>query len=779
MNWSWEAASWYAVLLALTWGIAPWVRLLARRLPDGGASIARPLALLATVYPLWLLASLDLLPYSTTGLWLTWAVLTASGWWAAFRHRLVSRDWIRALLVAELAAVVVFVSYVWLRGYTPDISGTEKPMDSAFLSSSSRAVSMPPTDPWFAGKPINYYYLGFLLHGSVARLATVPTSIGFNLALATTFSMAFVAAGGLAFNASRRWLNRGLSLISGGLASVLLVLVGNLYAAQRLIVAPEAAWNAWWWDKKVGIGWRASRIVCDGPRIANDCKSPSTETINEFPFFSFLLGDLHPHVMALPFTVLALSLALNLLPIGRWSGNRRRGWREAAVIIASGAAIGALYPLNSWDYPTFLLIAVAALWFAARRFRLRHRLIALGTLIAASVLAWLPFVLTFTPPVGADSSALRPAIRGIPLVSTLAATLGTVTGERTSVGEFLTIFGVPYLGAVWLILSGFGRREETARDSGGYGTAGVVLAGAGFAALLLPAPVVLLCVVPVVGGIELLRRQRTVDGRFIALALYVIGFLLVLPTEFFFLRDVFNNRMNTLFKVYYQVWTVFAVATALTAVVLWREYGPRSLGRFAVGGILAAALVAGLSYPVVASYQWTDGFTGLRNLDGAAYVGDWSPDELAAIRWLRDHARANDVLVEAGCSYSYKNADGVPVNRASAFSGVPTVAGWGGHERQWRNGEPGYAEEIDRREQDARAILENPSGPLLDRYGVTLLYVGTFEREGARGCKDAEAEPVEAASLPGYPGPGWQEVFTSDDVQIYRRTTVARADPAA
>ncbi len=367
-------------------------------------------------------------------------------------------------------------------------------------------------------------------------------------------------------------------------------------------------------------------------------------------------------------------------------------------------------------------------------------------------------------------------MRDLPVISTLAATLGTVTDERTSVGEFFTIFGVPYLAAIWLILLGFARRTNVDPESWSSGGAWIFLAGAGLAALLLPAPVVLLSALPIVGGVELLRRRRTVDARFIALALYVAAFLLLLATEFFFLRDVFNSRMNTLFKVYYQVWTMFALATALTVVVLWREYRPRSLGRLAVGTAVAGALIAGLAYPIVASYQWTDGFAGPRTLDGAAYVGNWSPDELAAIRWLRDHAEPDDVLVEAGCSYSYKNVEGVPVNRASAFTGVPTVAGWGGHERQWRSGEAGYAEEIVRRIQDARSILENPSGPLLDRYGVTLLYVGTFEREGARGCKDAEAEPIEAVSAPGYPGAGWQAVFTSDDVQIYRRVETAHAE---
>lgn len=773
-----EIGSWYGVLLALTWGIAPWIRLLAWRLPDYGVSLARPLGLLAMVYPLWLLASLDLLPYSTTGLWISWAVLSVSGWWVVLRRRLITLGWLRSLAVVEILALSVFLGYVWLRSFTPEISGTEKPMDVAFLSSSARTVSMPPPDPWFAGKPINYYYLGYLLHGTLARLARVPTSVGFNLALATTYSMAFVAAAGLAYNAARRWVTPRSAFVGGGLAAAFLLVVGNLYAAQRVLIAPRAAWDAWWWDKEEGVGWRASRIVCDGPRIGNDCESPSVETINEFPFFSFLLGDLHPHVMALPFTVVALSLALNLLRSTEGNG-ARRGWRDGAVIAASGAAIGALYPLNSWDFPTFLLLAAAAVWFGWRRSRLRHRVVALGTLASASVLAWLPFFVTFVPPVGADESSLRSALRDIPLLSTFMTTVGTVTGERTSAGEFLTIFGVPYLGALALIATGIARSSLMEGERRGNEGAWVLLGGAVLAALLLPAPVVLLCAAPIIFGLELLRRRTTVDARFFALALYLAGFLLLLPTEFFFFRDVFNSRMNTLFKVYYQVWTLFALATALTAVVLWQEYRPRLAPRIALSALVATSLAAGLTYPVIASYQWTDAFTGSRSLDGAAFVGDWSEDELAAIRWLRANAQSDDVLVEAGCSYSYKNDNGVPVSRVSAFSGVPTVAGWGGHERQWRNGEPGYAQEIDQRERDARAILENPTGPLLDRYGLTLLYVGTFEREGAPGCKDREAEPVEAAAAPSYPGPEWNRVFTSDDVQIYRRTTAARMEGAS
>ena len=63
----------------------------------------------------------------------------------------------------------------------------------------------------------------------------------------------------------------------------------------------------WWWrssrvHSRLRHGWR---IIC--------------EVIDEFPFFSFLLGDLHPHVLAIPFSLLAIAVALNLF-LGGWRG---------------------------------------------------------------------------------------------------------------------------------------------------------------------------------------------------------------------------------------------------------------------------------------------------------------------------------------------------------------------------------------------------------------------------------------------------------------------------
>ncbi len=764
MSWLDEIARWYGILLLLTWGWAPLVRLLCHRLPDRGATLTRPLALLGLVYPLWLLSSLDLLPYSTVGLWVTLATGATAGWAWALRYRLVSRSWLRSLLLAEALSLLAFVAYVWLRGYTPEILNTEKPMDSAFLASSARAVAMPPNDPWFAGEPINYYYLGYVLHGALTRLASLPASVGFNLALATTFSMTLTAAAGVGFNAARPWLSRRRAFVSGTLAAVLLALLGNLFAARQFLDDPWATIRAGWWENRErnGIGWASSRVVFDVLTPGE----PAKETINEFPFFSFLLGDLHPHVMALPFTIVALGLALNLYLRGARPSGERRGDDLVAVAVA-GAVVGSLYAMNSWDYPTYLLVAGAGLWHGFRTTGSRDRWLALSVLVGASVLAWLPFTLTFAPLTGGETTSLPELLRDVPIVSRLLTAVGAVTWDHTSMGEFLTVFGVPYVFGLWLLGSRIAPSVRSTPALGVSRSAVVIAAAAAVVAILLPAPLVILCGGPLAVALVLLRRNDTPGPRSLATGLFAGGLALVLVTEFFYVVDVFNSRFNTLFKVYYQAWTLFAVASALACVVLWREASPRRFARPAVLTVGAAAILAGAVYPVVASFRWTGEFTGWDGLDGVAYVGDTSVDELAAIRWLRDHAGADDVVLEApGCSYDPNSQ--VPTSRVSAFTGVPTPIGWDGHEGQWRSGQPALRAQIAPRQNDARSLYDEPSGELRELYGITYVFVGRYEREGA-GPACAIAGPYPSTKSPSFPGHGWEQAFASGDVRVFRR----------
>ena len=767
---TWVEASlrWYGVLFLLTWGMAPWIRLLCPRLADRGMLLARPIALLGMVYPSWLLASLGLLPYSTTGLWVTLAIAAIVGWLVGFRRGFVDRRMARALLIGELIAAVSFIAYVWLRGFTPEIINTEKPMDVAMLAASALTNVMPPPDPWFAGEPINYYYLGYLLHGSLTRMAGVVPTTGFNLALATVFSMTATAAVGAGFDAVRPWMSGRRAAVTGGLAAFLVVLAGNLYATLQVLRTPQTL-TAGWWDKVTGIGWRASRIVCDGSRALNDCPSPAVETINEFPFFSFLLGDLHPHLMALPFTIVALGLALQLALRGA-SGKAR--WGDAVRMIVTGGLIGALYALNSWDLPTFFLLGLVAVWIGQRDVggaALAMLLLALG-----AVVAWLPFILGFVPPTAGGPDLLPAVVRELPILPRLLTTIAVHSGERTSVGEYLTMFGVPYLFALWLIGSGFvagrSRSESGLMVCPVEQTVPRIAIASGLLALvtavLLAAPVLVLCGLPLVGALALLRREPGVTARGLAMALFAMGLALSVVVEVVYLQDLFGNRMNTLFKVYYQVWTLYALATAIAGAVIWREARPRWAARPTLAVVGMAAIVAGLVYAIVAGAQWTERFVAWEGLDGIAYVERLDPDEAAAIRWLQREATPGDVVLEAtGCSY-WPNSD-IPSARVSAFTGMPTVLGWwGSHEALWRGGQEGGPAAIGRRRRDVPRLFEAPGGELRQEYGVTWLFLGSFERERkVGGCEGTGPYPgVEDAD---YPGAGWELAFESGETRVY------------
>ena len=117
--------------------------------------------------------------------------------------------------------------------------------------------------------------------------------------------------------------------------------------------------------------WRSSRMMPPDP--------PGHE-ITEFPFFTFLFADLHAHMMAIPFTVLVVGLSLAVvLAANRTKSTSRLVGKAAYVrgilrgklmdagllrLAILGIAVGSLAPLNTWDLPTYLIVAAAAILFA-------------------------------------------------------------------------------------------------------------------------------------------------------------------------------------------------------------------------------------------------------------------------------------------------------------------------------------------------------------------------------------------------------------------------------
>ena len=399
---------------ALTWLLAaeligliafPLAFILFSSLKDRGYSVAKPLGLILLSWPLWMLGSLHIVPTTPLTLWAALGLFAVVSGWFAMRRRAEMLDFVRrerrALLLGEVVFLVLYGAWVIYRVYDPSIDSTEKPMDFAFLNASILTGFFPPEDPWLRGHDLPYYYFGYLMMGNLTELTFIPSRISYNLALALIPAMAGSAAYGLVYNLTRA---HGASFRKGMgfalVAPVLLIAVSNLQGALEFIRlrqwAPASFWE-WLGIKNFGAleaaswrptehlwWWRSTRVIDS----LNEQGGSLDYTITEFPFFSFLLGDLHPHVMSIPFVLLFLAFGLSaFMSPARLSAR----WilEQPGTVVVAALLLGGLAFVNAWDIVTF-----AALWAALLAFKAVRQ--EDGAWTRALLQAWLPVAATLS-----------------------------------------------------------------------------------------------------------------------------------------------------------------------------------------------------------------------------------------------------------------------------------------------------------------------------------------------------------------------------------------------
>lgn len=691
---------WAGALAVLSILGVPWAFVLCRSLPSRGVLLAAPVGLFLAHYLAWLGLFTGGFPngrgYAVAAL-LTFAALSAALAWKLRPHLPELLDRRRLWLGGGIVLLGLFAVGAGLRWLNPEISGTEKPMDLALLNAAARATSFPPSDPWFAGESINYYYLGYSMAAFGAHLSGAESAVGYNLALASLFALGSVAAASAGFDlAVLAGAGRRARRVAAGLALGLTMLAGNL-AVLRDIFSDSADTPTDFWR---GIGWNASRTI-----QREEADQVIDYTINEFPAFSFVLGDLHPHVMALPITLVAVSLAAQWIVAASRATHDSLAERLARGAL-TGLMLGGLYALNAWDAPTFAGLVLAGGVVVA--WRERRRLLALAPPAAAAlvvaVVAWLPYTLNYSP-----------GSRGI----------GVVT-IRSEALDYFQVFGL-LLAAVVVTLAVL---LWDVRPDGRLFLVILLAAGAG-ATLIARGEVVVALAALLVLSVYALWTHRAEPGLAALLWLLVAGLGLLTAVEAFYIDDFFgppNERMNTVFKLHYQAWGLLAVATGPSLVLVWRRLtrpgGVRQqLTRTAAVSAFVLLAVPSLAYPIVATKAKTEASPVSGSLDGLAAARLSRPSEVAAAEWLRTHARGRAVLLEApGRAYSGDS-------RMSTWTGIPSVIGWTQHEELWRESDPRIAArtaDIDTAYRTDDSALRRA---VLDRYGVTHVVVGDSERD--------------------------------------------------
>ena len=425
--------AWLAVVELVYLVTLPLAIFIFRPLPDRGIVLARILGLLAVAYLAWLPVSLGWISFSRTaifwgfqGLVLVSSLTLVARWYEI--REFVSQRW-RLLLTGEVLFLVAFLAFTALRAANPDLwhpwRGGEKPMELAYFNAVIRSTSMPPFDPWFAGGYLNYYYWGYFIPAVLVKVTGIIPTTAFNLAVPLFFALTVTGAYSLVYNLAegvrsareheseftgyrgRRSWRPGLAspTAAGLLGGMFVAVMGNL---DGIVQVAQGAWR-----KAFDLGaafpafdfWRSSRMMpvkqenFDPGALAfwvPDKIAGSPEIafhITEFPFFTFLFADLHAHMMAIPFTLLVIGLGLNLV-VGL--SHQGRAWTFVASI-ALALALGALWVVNSWDYPSYLILVLAlttlAVYFRRGPTNTKVVLTALLTtgVVAVSLAAFWPF----------------------------------------------------------------------------------------------------------------------------------------------------------------------------------------------------------------------------------------------------------------------------------------------------------------------------------------------------------------------------------------------------
>ena len=563
-----DVVRWNMILFVLVGAFLPVTYRVARallvtdeaRMADVSAAFALPVGLLLITYVSWLGMVVHLPLHRPLWLWVLVGMVAAGTWWRWGQDTL-------ALLRTEgrrmlgVAGLYLLAGGVWwvLRaaGNAHFIPIGEHVMNLSFAQMFPRYQQIPPPNPFFAGQVIDFYYYFFaLIISTLAQMTFLPLHEAYFLMGVTWPALVAVHIYVLVRALSRRrvtpWLAVGFYMFLGNWGIFLqfaaeagwiphavlrhLSLHYSLVIHHRISIPPRS--DLWWFFP--------TRLIPDA--------TPSRYAITEFPLFSFLIGDLHPHVVVLPWTLLGVLV----IAVGRLDT-----WARVAMV---AFLLGFIAVVNSWTFPVLILLLTL---FTFQKAGLRATLLRVPAVTLLALLFFLPFHARLHTPIVAYRLGLFPtplfpwALHWGPFLLPLVLVLGTMAGAWR---DRKATWG-PRLWWGLLLLGGIG------------GLVGCVLH-----VCLLPLLFLLLVWV---------ARAAVVEPEESPAYLFLVAWILLnMLVDVFYAEDFWGGRYNTIFKVYFEAWTLLAVSLSLLLERLPRRAKGWAVGWAATGLIYTLSVGA-------------------------------------------------------------------------------------------------------------------------------------------------------------------------------------------
>ena len=669
---------WWLMVLILGLGYYPLGAVLFSSLRDRGYIFSKVLGIGLAGFLTWVLVVCGAAKFTSGAVIAVTAVSMALCWILYIKKAEKKTLDLDLVLGEELIFLAFFLLWTYFAGFRPEAKGTEKFMDYGFMAAMTRSDTLPARDLWYSAGNMNYYYGGQYYAVFLTKLSFTRIQETYNLMRTLVAAFAFVLPFNLVFHMIREIPRKvkavpgWIAALGGLLAGAAVSLAGNMhYVLYGLFgdVFKLSGYEDYWFPN-------STRYIGHNPLTDDQC-------IHEFPSYSFVLGDLHAHVVNVMFVLLTVGI------LYAWMKGIREREEEGQVfsvkklllepaVIACGVLTGIFHWTNYWDFVIYTTAALICIFFTAiYRYRGQAKAVAAATVLQTAevfvlgTLAALPF-----------TSSFETMVSGIAL-----------SKYHTVLYQFLILWGLPFALVLILLLAVLIKYLRAYREPGRFR--------------------------------EFFRRVSLSDT--FALILGICGIGLVLIPELIYVRDIYENgyaRSNTMFKLTYQAFILFgmAMAYAIVRLLLWKG---RKLARtLGAAGLAMVLLTCGyFGYSVKCWFGNVLDVSGYRCLDATAYLENVYPEDAAAIRWLNENVEGNPVVLEAnGDSYS-------DYCRVSAMTGLPTVLGWYVHEWLWR----GDTADLNEKSAEIQTIYTSGDREaveeLLEKYEVEYIFVGSCERE--------------------------------------------------
>jgi len=681
---------WWIFLLVLGIGFLPLTSLLFHNYDDRGWLFSKVIALAISGFITWVLVCAGFVPFTAVTciiitsvcIFLNMALLhflRKKG----IHHLIFKKQQWKLIVLEELIFLVIFLMWTYLAGFHPAAYGTEKFMDYGFMAAMMRSKTLPAQDLWYAGSKMNYYYGGQYYAVFFTKLTGTKIEETYNVMRTMMAAFAFA----LPFSLVRQIWNDRITMVGKGkpvfavLAGLLsgaavslcgnmhYVIIGKLYPmAQQMSLVPKSDHTYWFPN--------STRYLGHYPEL-------SDRTIHEFPCYSFVLGDLHAHVVNIMYVLTVVGILYAWIKTDKpqeTNGSSKDIFRDclSPYTLILGLFIGIFQWTNYWDFLIYFVITCAAvLYRMILKYPKRWRDIISRTVLQCAVIGII-----------AVAAALAFTLQFDSMVSGVA-----LAQNHSILYQWLVLWGLPFILCivfiVWLVMYFLRSADKKNAKRNIF---------------------------------EYIDRY---DMFVVILSLCAMG--LVCMTEVVYVKDIYEEtsaRANTMFKLTYQAFMIFGICMPYILFRFLTTMTTKKLRKVGIAGLIC--LLSTIGYFGESIKAWFPEYWDVdkyQGVDATAFLEEDFSEDAAAIRWLNENISGTPVVLEAnGDSYSDSE-------RVSAMTGLPTVLGWYVHEWLWR----GDTEQLNVRAADIEKIYTSDNSDevrsLLKQYQVSYIFTGTQERE--------------------------------------------------